>query len=140
MTTFPITATTDEVVAETKAIAAERPNYVYVPPDGKVGETTSCAYFHDDGPGCIVGQWLARRGVTREDLAAVVSPYSSSGETDDLNTEIGATGLCNYGVIDVPKEALGFLITAQGQQDEGTPWGQAVKDAERRLDQNRRSQ
>ena len=102
------TATFDEVVAEVKAIADERPDYIY--PYSFNEEV--CMYFSDGQPSCIVGHWLARRGVTVDDIR----PF---------NTGAGPSVFRSLGIANLDSATVHFLSNVQAAQDTGTPWGEA---------------
>lgn len=104
--------TYDEVVADLRALAAERPDYTYNAYED--GDDGSCIYFHHDGtPSCIVGHVLAKHGVTLEDV----------GSANDDVVEKLVTG----GIISGDSAAMGVLDRAQGAQDSGRRWADAVE-------------
>jgi hypothetical protein len=79
-----------------------------------------CAYFDPEtkAPSCIVGQVLAYKGVTFEDLwAADKNVYASAGTLVDTE------------VIKADSETRALLEIVQSEQDAGMPWGRAVEEA-----------
>lgn len=70
-------------------------------------------------PRCIVGHVYVDIGVPAEDLVPVRGPVGRE------SVDLGAT----YGVHFEP-EARALLLRAQENQDHGSPWGDAVRDAE----------
>jgi hypothetical protein len=109
----------DEVVADLEAIIAEYgEDHVYWSPSGG----SECLYVHVNDetnavtPGCLVGVWLARRGV---DLTAMHRAENATAEEfvpQVLNDEITL-------------EALYLLKTAQDYQDQHSEWGPSLRDA-----------
>lgn len=105
---------------ELEEIAKSNPDYVYPNMD--------CTYYNDDQPGCIVGHWFARHGITAETVDfAKVNEQDVAGAVSGLGIEIE------------PK-ALAFLSFLQARQDSRVPWGQAfdraVADAEDAYDED----
>lgn len=114
MTIFDEITTADLVVA-VRAAAAENPRRVYgANIDGIAG---SCVYFNLEGcPSCLIGQGLARLGVTLDD----VGDYNQSTE---VLTLVGA--LFRSDLVDAKN--LDWLQAAQQIQDTGeTDWGDCV--------------
>ena len=118
-----VTFTADDVVAQVKALAAERPHYVYPGADYPRG----CSYVDDvagshQGQGCLIGQALQRLGVPRDWLR------EHADEDDGLRASavlraLGVPGRTGY--------ASSFLDAAQTRQDHGEPWGRCVARAAR---------
>lgn len=102
--------TLDEVKRRVRAVAAERPEYVYQMVNDQ------CLYFNPDGtPSCLVGHALAD-----ELRAAGVSPG---------NRWNGKGIYFLIGELDLPidQAARHYLSGVQSAQDSFTPWGQAVE-------------
>jgi hypothetical protein len=112
---------TKQLLAE--AVAEKGAEYVYVNRDGDPADgdvSVSCHYVHGDQPGCIVGWVLYRAGVGLADL----SEYEGRGAEDPVE-----------GLMEAPAEVRKLLNWAQDYQDQGTPWGEAVRRALSRLEQ-----
>lgn len=102
-------------MAVLRALADERPDFVYKTPEG----FSSCKYAHDDGPGCIIGH-LIHHFYPEFDLAEL-----------DCRTSTGIGFLITHGVVTVESEALRkALLWAQNNQDTGSTWDYAVTEAE----------
>jgi hypothetical protein len=97
-----------------REVVGERPDHVYMPPGG---EGTACRYVHRGKPSCLVGHVLARHGFTAEQLAAL----------DDI---VSALLLPQYFPGLVTEDAAQILLYAQGMQDAGHTWGEALTAAE----------
>lgn len=120
-----IRTTLPQVYSLAKQIVAEYgPEHTYCRPK----EIPHCAYFHPTTwggwePGCIVGQILARLGLTRDQLGDGTSIYK------DLNGHsVGI--LVSSGLIYCDFRTLQFLAVLQGNQDNGHTWGEALTKAE----------
>lgn len=107
-----------ELLAE--AVALKGADYVYTTPDGLQGtpeDQPVCLYVHGDQPGCIVGHALYSAGIS---LARLREEERNDAEgvlrnlRHDLMYEEGVPSL---------------LQDVQQAQDQGTPWGQAVRSA-----------
>jgi hypothetical protein len=89
--------------------------YVYPTEHKRVeheGSTPSCVYVHDENPSCLVGQILYRHGVSVEDLAA---------------NEFKGGWTVSERLANADFYARFFLDVAQGKQDSGMSWGEAVR-------------
>ena len=105
-----IQLTLDEVVADLRAIVAEKG-------EGYVYPNYSCVYFEPTGePSCVVGQVMARHGVSREDLDSIAV------RTRWLNSS-AAVRLFAEGIIDCEPEVRGLLMRAQDISDSHDMWG-----------------
>ncbi|MFF3363612.1 hypothetical protein [Streptomyces misionensis] len=105
-----------ELLAE--AVAEKGADYVYTGPDGEQGNpdrAAECYYVHGQQPGCIVGNVLHRAGVSLADLAQ----YEGQAAEDPVEQLTKAN-----------VAAVRLLISVQELQDRGTPWGEAVRQAE----------
>ncbi|WP_145500924.1 hypothetical protein [Streptomyces sp. CFMR 7] len=114
----PSTITDEGVLATLKAVAGERPNYVYEAPEYQKDEETQCFYVHTDetgepvSAGCLVGAVLHRMGVPLSMLALHETKHASAvtrslGIGLNRNTEIALNGV-------------------QDDQDSGATWGEAL--------------
>ncbi|RZU36030.1 hypothetical protein EV284_3513 [Streptomyces sp. BK022] len=85
-----------------------------------IDEQSLCAYFDPKtkAPSCIVGQVLAYKGVTYDDLAG-----------QEVNTYANIEALNDQGVVKVDNDTQALLEIAQSEQDAGMPWGRAVEEA-----------
>ena len=106
----------DDVISAVREIAAEDPGHVYSPPAG----STLCSYTHEqpDGslvPGCLFGAALHRLGVPLETL----HKHESLGIVPVLLRHLG---------IDISYTTRIKLEAVQREQDNGEPWGEAVKE------------
>jgi hypothetical protein len=79
-----------------------------------------CAYFDPEtkAPSCIVGQVLAYKGVSFDDMIA-----------KDINVYASAGTLVDTEFIKADNETRALLETVQSEQDAGMPWGRAVEEA-----------
>ena len=102
-----------------KAVRLKGRSYKYEPPvvDDADG-LTMCMYFETDSgqPSCIVGHVLADHGVTLESLGP-----ANADET------VGSLVASDVLALDARTEAL--LVRAQQEQDNGTSWGEALRQA-----------
>lgn len=102
-------------------MAADRPDYVYPKVRVNPADTTaqSCAYFDPQThePSCIVGHVMAAIGITRHDLAV------------HENVDMTIFTLARERHLEMDFAAKSLLMRAQGSQDDGVTWGQAVDDA-----------
>ena len=105
--------TTPALLEAIREIAAANPLKRYEKPDPS---DQKCYYFHDEQPGCIIGQALAVLGV--EPFPELHS--NRAGVTDLLITII-------------PEEELHAISRAQAAQDTGANWGDAADSMERSL-------
>jgi hypothetical protein len=94
-------------------VVAGREDYVYERAGG------FCVYAANGQPSCLVGQALARAGVT----VAMLEEMDSKFETDIQHVR-EPEGLT------LDDEARDFFGVAQRRQDDGEPWGKALADAE----------
>jgi hypothetical protein len=102
-----------EVRKRVKALAAERPEYVYERP-----EAGTCYYFHNGAPSCIVGHALA------DELKAI--GVEEGSELNDENIRRLSADL------DITPKAVAWLEDVQSMQDALTSWGEAVRVADSR--------
>lgn len=83
-----------------------------------------CVNFSDGQPSCIVGHVLANLGVSGEvadrlDISGSYTPGEVATVLEKRKYEW-----------QLDDDAVGILYTAQGRQDEGASWGEALADAE----------
>ena len=105
----------------TRAVEEKGADYVY---PRSVDEALGCAYFEDDGtPSCIVGHVLAYKGVTLETLPL-----------PDFDNNASVWALQRSGFLEADDRASEALRRAQGRQDGGGDWGEALSIALRVLD------
>lgn len=102
-----------EVKADLESIVNDfGPDHVYAAdPEGD-----GPAYFHGDAPGCGVGHWFARRGYL-------------AGHLEAVNEQTGANHAIGFLGIEMESKAIELLRYFQYYQDEGMPWGDALKSA-----------
>lgn len=95
-------------------IVAKNPDYVYDDRDSE----GFCRYFNDEGaPSCVVGHVIAQHGITAEQIEHV--KYSGAAAVIRVTTEalLSARGVT-------------LFSSVQAWQDAGTPWGEALENAE----------
>ena len=108
----------DEVVDMLKAIVAGKEDFVYERVE------SVCLYWTNGedatrDASCIVGHVFQALGV----LSDLPHWYQNS----DANVTVGV--LKQKGVLIFTRKAQALLMVAQGRQDEGIPWGEAVQEA-----------
>ena len=103
--------------AEVKKVAAEQPDKVYEKP----GDT--CAYEFDGKPSCLVGHAMFRLGVPLDVIRLCDNHGAIEHALDEVPTEFDESG-------DEERVYRALLGWAQGAQDSGKPWGEAVAEAE----------
>lgn len=87
-------------------------DYVYPYQDEEDG---TCLYVHGDQPGCIAGHVYHRAGLTLEQLKREEHTGADSSDFRIL----------------LPGNGTAVVRPAQGAQDNGLTWGEALADAER---------
>lgn len=97
-------------------VVAERPDYVYERP---VADSPQCLYVLDNEPSCLVAQVLHRAGYSVETLSGL----DGQGPISDAVREVPAIVLTG--------DAAAILEAAQGAQDDGETWGDALAVARR---------
>lgn len=96
-----------KIVDAIREVASSAPEYVYKIPDST---TLYCLYFdHDGNPSCLIGQALAKCGLTKEDVTEGASAFKV---------------LAEKGIDDVVAAAAEI---AQDKQDNGETWGSALE-------------
>lgn len=103
-------ATIDDVIAEIRRLAAEKPDYVYKKPPG----SALCANWYWDGDrrvgSCIVGQALGN-------LVGLDAVPIGNGSS---------ISMLNAGIPVGPRGKTQWVAMVQCEQDQGLPWGEAV--------------
>jgi hypothetical protein len=114
-----------QIMDTLREVVAEQPDYVYAAPQHMARPNVeSCFYVHADAdstnirPGCLVGAVLYRLGVPLERLAAHEGTGASCVTSVLVNTD---------------DRAVAVLDLAQGAQDKGSTWSEALAHAERVL-------
>lgn len=117
-----IEVTAEQVVSTLREVVAERPDFVYSPPEAG----SICKYVHDgpegEKPGCVVGHVMNRLGVPLSELrkhegtaAHALIETLLSFPTDDTTAQARTKYLVN---------------SCQRSQDSMLPWGEALWQAE----------
>lgn len=117
-----ITTTDDDVMRVLREVVAERPDYVYVNPNGErgvFGGSAICYYVHGDCPGCLIGHVLHRLGV----------PIDAMWRREHWPASVMAAEVLSG----VSYRSTYALDAAQLMQDYGQPWSRALLDAEDRF-------
>jgi hypothetical protein len=85
-----------------------------------IDDAALCAYFDPatKAPSCIVGQVLAYKGVTYDDMFA-----------QDKNVYASAGTLIDTKFVKADNETRALLEIVQSEQDAGMTWGRAVEEA-----------
>jgi hypothetical protein len=85
-----------------------------------IDDSALCAYFDPatKAPSCIVGQVLAYKGVTFDDMSS-----------QDKNVYASAGTLIDTKFVKADNETRALLEIVQSEQDAGMPWGRAVEEA-----------
>lgn len=109
--------TTDDLAREVRAVAAADPGRMYNADEDGIDH--ACVYFKDGCPSCIIGQGLARLGVTFSDLES----HNESTEILDLVSELFSADL-------ISARSLDWLQEVQRQQDKSLLWGTAIEEAD----------
>jgi hypothetical protein len=106
-----ITAVTaEQIIAEVRRLAAERPDYVYEKPEF----SAYCLYMHGDGPGCIFGHALHNLGwdFSEEQKGTITSILLGDGP-DPL--------------VETTSQQRLWMRAVQSKQDNAFTWGKAVE-------------
>lgn len=121
--------TFDAIVEDLRAIIAEKgEDFVYepVPVPGESGwADTTCVYFNpaDNSPSCIVGHWVAKRGVPAE--VVIDRGLNEWTNTGSLIQDLEHGGTLPH----VTTVGTDLLASVQHLQDRGVPWGEALSRA-----------
>jgi hypothetical protein len=121
------TITWEQIEAEVRRLAAERPDFVYVRPETE----PRCMYWHEaaNEPGCIFGHALYTLGVPVDRLVAfdhMPQQATSPGYPDDWYSE-GITNVVKALGVNVTDEQEGWAKVLQERQDSGDTWGAAIE-------------
>jgi hypothetical protein len=110
-----------EAITLLREVIGDREDFVYKKIDVKRdGEyIKGCKYLVNDKPSCLVGHALVRLGASRDVLR--------KADRGDINSSAGS--LC--AMLGFPRAVADVFDVAQREQDSGTPWGRAVKYAEK---------
>jgi hypothetical protein len=125
-----IELTLEEAFELAKSFVEPNPDFIYKDEEGKSGVGANCHYIHGadtdlEKPGCIVGTMFDALGVERsdlircDDLSRTASQVLSSLELRGMVQLLGPVGE--------------FLDALQVHQDRGHNWGNALRDAARRV-------
>ena len=109
------------LVAEVRALAAEKPDFVYTAIDfhsDADGGGDKCSYVHGDEGGCIIGQAALRAGMDLDELR--------EKDNDDQDTSVSF----QFAEFGLSIDELGWLARVQFHQDLKLPWGAAVARAD----------
>ena len=110
------------LVAEVRALAAEKPRFVYTAIDvhsDADGGGDKCAYVHGNEGGCIIGQAALRAGMDLDELR------EKDADEDDTSVSVQFAGYPS-----LSNEALNWLSKVQYSQDLKYPWARAVARAD----------
>ncbi|WBP87026.1 hypothetical protein [Kitasatospora cathayae] len=116
-----VTLSDNQIMTTLREVVAERPYFIYSPPEHHDDDTARCYYVHVDEngdnetPGCLVGAVLNRLGVPLD----VLAKYEGSG-----------AGSVSRAVANVSDTAALALAVAQDAQDNGAAWSRALEAAE----------
>jgi hypothetical protein len=113
-----LTVSENTIYETTRAVVAESPERIYKAPEGSPYEPGMCLYSHGDVPGCLVGQVLHRLGV----------PLAEFHKHEGQPAGVVMSSLIN--IVGNDTRAGQFLDAAQGQQDSGEKWADALTAAE----------
>lgn len=98
-----------DLVKAVRELAEETPDFVYEPPGNH------CVNIYEGKGSCIAGRAYVKAGIPVADI-----PYSLA-----VPSAVGVMGV----VASMPE--IDWLLTVQSAQDNGTPWGEAVAEADR---------
>lgn len=107
--------TSHDAIHALREVVAGNESTVYCSPD-----PVKCVYAHNREPSCVVGRALAWLGWPIERL-----------EFMDQRPFAGALNLPRHFPDDIDSDAAIMLARAQGAQDRGESWGEALIAAER---------
>lgn len=99
-------------------------NFVYDKHETECG-SFECTYVRDGQADCIVGKFLVAQGVPLERLAEADLAFHGAG----LPADCLLSELRHEGCITISGESISALKEVQYQQDDGNPWGVAVRRA-----------
>ena len=115
----------EDLVSKVRELAVARPETIYQPsPTGQATPTIRCSYLagtcSDGTVGCLLGQALVAVGYTAEQLRAV----------DLLGIEEAIEKLLPCELTDEEYRRVRWLESVQNAQDNGHPWGEAIRIAD----------
>jgi len=111
------------LIQAVRALAAERPDFVYVADIGSSGP--SCYYTTEDGtPDCIIGCAMARIG-------QALPAQLRQGVNDCVLLNFGVADPAWRRALDGTENEFRWLTAVQGSQDIGHHWSEAVAKADR---------
>jgi len=114
------------LVIAVREVAAANPDKIYIKETDAHGYS-SCLYTHKDGsPGCLIGQGLAKLGikVSHDETRNTEGIDSSNGCWPELEADDEDQAYEEVSVL------VNWLSAAQGHQDVGYPWSEAVAEAD----------
>jgi hypothetical protein len=120
-----INITSEDIRAGLKALVDEKgEGFVYSKRDTRQDSQGRCVYVHQGEPDCIVGQFLARQGVSVERLKKADTGFMFGQAAFDL-----LDALEFEKVISISHMGKNALQVAQSAQDRGDTWGTALGEA-----------
>jgi hypothetical protein len=118
----PINITDDDIKNGLLALVIkEGEDFVYSKRDTRQDSQGRCVYVHQGEPDCIVGQFLARQGVSVERLEKADTGFAFGQSAFDLLDALEFEKVIS--ISHMGKEAL---LVAQSAQDRGDTWGTAL--------------
>lgn len=102
-------------------VISGKEDFVYKADQRAEGNTPVCLYVEDGAPSCLVGQVLARAGVSVDVLSSIDSANSGQSESID-EAYLGDD-------VKIDDDARFVLSKAQVWQDSGFTWGRALEHA-----------
>lgn len=119
-----------KLIAAVRKAAADNPDFIYplaarYGSDGSLVKFGNCMYVKDGCPSCIVGKgaW---------DLRLIDASFEFSDD-NSAAVDVLLSALDLYDEVD--GQELGWLMAVQKKQDNSTPWGEAVAEADGRYPQ-----
>lgn len=118
--------TYEDVLTEVIKVGEAEPDFVYTDqPDVNYGG--ACHYLYGnaegEGRGCIVGQALLNLGIPKERIESFREDYADVFLPNVLGIDSPGEGSEEY-------TTLKTITHIQFAQDDGKPWGEAVKEGE----------
>lgn len=134
MTETVYTLTLTDVIRELKALAAERPDFVYEVGSSMTGAAAMCTYSTDDGkPDCIIGNVIHR---LHGDEALKVLHDCERRRTNGtyaVDTSVDGPDFPSDRIVFDSDTTRNLCKWVQCAQDNGTEWGVAVQSGLRSL-------
>lgn len=120
------TVTGPQLIAEVRKAAEQRPDKAFS--GAGTGKGSGCRYFYGNNrPCCIVGHAFSALGIT----AKMIREDNTMG----IYSLVMGYGSPDHKMPNVGYRASKWLADVQHRQDEGEPWGEAVRQADERRDQ-----